>query len=444
MILVGNQRGGARDLAQHLLKEENERVRVHELRGFVADDLHGALVESYAVSRGTQCRQHLYSLSLNPPADETVGVEVFEDAVERVEKRLGLDGQPRAIVFHEKNGRRHAHAVWSRIDTDAMKAVQLSYSNSKLNEVSREIYIERGWQMPRGFINREFTDPRNFSLAEWQQAKRAGKDPRQTKEVFQDCWALSDSRAGFAHALEERGLILAKGDRRGFVAVDHTGEVYAVARWVGLKTKQVKARLGGPDGLPSVDEAHARAAGQITVRLQDLRHEQARAALEERERLQRERRATEHRQKVEAARLAASQRDRRECEVREREARLRRGWLGLWDRLTGKRQRSERGERRCRRARPSTRSHGNFAAGASAGPGGQGPRREKSRDTRATQRRGTGAAQRHTRAEPSRRAQGCAAAPGTVKGAQTFGTKAARSALARRTGTGALICHDPD
>ena len=67
MILVGNQRGGARDLAQHLMKSENERVEVAELRGFVADDLDGAFQETYAISRGTKCKQFLFSLSLNPP-----------------------------------------------------------------------------------------------------------------------------------------------------------------------------------------------------------------------------------------------------------------------------------------------------------------------------------------------------------------------------------------
>ncbi len=145
MILVGNQRGGASDLAAHLLKEENVRVQVHEIRGFVADDLHGAFQESYALSRGTKCKQHLFSLSLNPPPDERVDIAVFEEAVDRIEERLGLTGQPRAIVFHEKNGRRHAHAVWSRIDSEQMKAVQLSHSKTKLQEVARELYIERGW-----------------------------------------------------------------------------------------------------------------------------------------------------------------------------------------------------------------------------------------------------------------------------------------------------------
>lgn len=114
MILVGNQRGGAKNLALHLLKQENEHVEVHELRGFASDNLMGALNESYAISRATKCRQFMFSLSLNPPPNEQVRTEDFEKAIDRAECELGLTGQPRAIVFHEKEGRRHAHAVWSR------------------------------------------------------------------------------------------------------------------------------------------------------------------------------------------------------------------------------------------------------------------------------------------------------------------------------------------
>lgn len=115
MILKASQRGGGQDLAAHLMRaDENEHVSLHELRGFMADDLKGAFKEADAVSRGTKCRQFLFSLSLSPPEQERVPAEVFEKAIDRIEERLGLEGQPRAIVFHEKEGRRHAHCVWSR------------------------------------------------------------------------------------------------------------------------------------------------------------------------------------------------------------------------------------------------------------------------------------------------------------------------------------------
>ena len=234
MILHGNQRGGAKSLALHLLKEENEHVDIHELRGFISENLVGALNESYAISRGTRCTQFLYSLSLNPPPGENVKTEVFEAAIERVEQKLGLTDQPRAIVFHEKKGRRHCHVVWSRINADEMKAVALPYTKFKLLEISRGLFLEHGWKMPRGLMNSAERDPRNFTLAEWQQTKRNGKDPRAIKTAMQDCWAVSDTQNSFAHALKERGYVLARGDRRGFVAVDFHGEVYAVSKWVGI------------------------------------------------------------------------------------------------------------------------------------------------------------------------------------------------------------------
>lgn len=190
MILVGNQRGGAKDLARHLMKQDNEHVSVHEVRGFVADDLEGAFTESYAISRGTKCKQFLFSLSLNPPPESEVSTEEFEAAIDQAEAKLGLTGQPRAVVFHEKEGpggmRRHAHAVWSRIRADEMKAVQMSHSHRKLMDVSRELYLEHGWKMPRGLADQTQRDPLNYSLEEWQQAKRAGRDPKEIKASMQD------------------------------------------------------------------------------------------------------------------------------------------------------------------------------------------------------------------------------------------------------------------
>ena len=270
MILNGNQRGGAKDLAVHLLKPENDHVQVHELRGFVSDDLMGAFTESYAISRGTRCKQFLYSLSLNPPEGAKVSTEAFEEAADKVEKRLGLDGQPRAIVFHEKNGRRHAHVVWSRIDPQEMKAVQLSHSKRKLREVSLELFREHGWAMPKGLIDREARDPKNFTLAEWQQAKRVGKDPRQIKAAIQDAWAISDTRGALEAALDERGPVLARGDRRGFVVLDRDGEIYSLPKWAGLKTKDVRARLGSEKTLPGVAEARGRIAKAMTPAVQRL------------------------------------------------------------------------------------------------------------------------------------------------------------------------------
>lgn len=101
MILKASQRGGASQLAAHLLKtEDNELVEIHELSGFIADDLHGALNEIYAISRDTKCTQFMFSVSLNPPETENAPIEHFEKAIADIEEKTGLTEQPHAVVFH--------------------------------------------------------------------------------------------------------------------------------------------------------------------------------------------------------------------------------------------------------------------------------------------------------------------------------------------------------
>lgn len=341
MILVGNQRGGASNLARHLMKDENERVEVHQVRGFASDDLLSAFRESFAMSRATKCKQHLFSLSMNPPPGAELSAQDFEKTADRAEENLGLTEQPRAIVLHTKNGRTHAHAVWSRIDTEEMRAVQMSFSKRKMQDLSRELYREHGWQMPRGFVRHAERDPRNFTLAEWQQCKRAKRDPKQMKEVFQDAWAISDSRAAFANALKANGLILAKGNRRGHIAVDHNGEAYAVSRYAGIKAKQVRDRLGKPNDLPSKEDAHRIAAERVTARLAELKAEQERSAQEKLRNLDahRERQAQEQTRRAEQ--LRQKQFEQHSLLKKEQQARIRTGLRGLLDRLTGRRGKTE-------------------------------------------------------------------------------------------------------
>lgn len=336
MILKAKERGDGRQLGLYLLRDTNEHVEVHELRGFVSDDLPSALQEIDAISRGTRAKNSFFSMSLNPPPNEHVSVDVFEAAIETIEQKLGLDGQPRAIVFHEKDGRRHAHAVWSRIDTEKMKAINLSHYKVKLRDVSREIILEQGWQMLPGLVNSKERDPANFTREEWEQAKRTGHDPKALKRMFQECWAASDSRKAFASALQARGYTLARGDRRGHVAVDYRGEVYAIARYASVKTKQVRGRLGDEKDLPSVEQAKSAIASRMTDMLKrhvadiEAQYKTQSASLAFR------RNEVVQRQRDERAKLKQSQEERVAREDAERAGRLRHGFRGLWDRLTGK------------------------------------------------------------------------------------------------------------
>lgn len=338
MILVASERGGGKQLAQHLLNDrDNEHVELHELRGFVSDDLTGAMKEAYAVSKGTRAKNFLFSVSLNPPEREDVPVQVFEDTIERIEKANGLDGHARAIVFHEKEGRRHAHAVWSRIDTDTMTAKNLPHYKNKLQVVARELYHEHNWKMPAGLARGGQSDPRNFTLEQWQQAKRMGKDARDLKAELQDAWATSDNATTFGHALSERGFKLAKGDRRGHVAVSHDGEVLSIARYVGKKAKEVRAKLGEPETLPSVDDAKTQMARDMRGAF--IRHgqESKTARHKTKERLEQERNAIAAQHRRERTKLDDGQAARQLEETKARSAKLNIGLKGIWQRMSGQR-----------------------------------------------------------------------------------------------------------
>ena len=335
MILKGSQRGAAIELGHHLLKTENEQVELHELRGFMADNVLGAMKEAQAVAHGTRCRQHLFSVSFNPPENEIVSVDSFERAIEQVEAANGLNGQPRIVVFHEKEGRRHAHCVWSRIDAETMTARPLPFFKNRLRDVSKDLYLEHGWRMPMGLIDSRQRDPLNFSLAEWQQAKREGNDPRALKALLQECWAASDNASAFEQSLKERGVHLAAGDRCGFVVVDFQGTVHSLPRALGLKTKDVAARLGDSANLEPVADVQADVAARMTGAVK--RHiADARAKFQERAQAIA---AAKHTlvagHRADRSALVERQTERWDEATRQRASRLPRGVKALWWRLTG-------------------------------------------------------------------------------------------------------------
>lgn len=337
MILKGNQRAGARAMALHLLHSgHNEHVTVHEVSGFMSSDVLGALNEAYALSKGTRCKQFMYALSLSPPQDESVPESVFENALERIEKKLNLEGQPRVVVFHEKEGRRHAHCVWSRIDAENMKAINISHPKLKLMDIAKQIYLENRWNIPEGFIDKSKKNPLNFNRQEWQQALRIGRKPDVIKQELQESWALSDTKAAFEHALQERGYYLAKGDRRGFVAVDVHGEVYSLTRQLGQKKKDLTARLGKPDSLPSVTEVKATIQGRLSKLFRkfsddlNLEHEKEFKPIEK------TRQEMVERQREQRSSLIEAQKERRQAEELKRSARIRSGFKGLWDKINGR------------------------------------------------------------------------------------------------------------
>ncbi|MCH8097902.1 MAG: relaxase [Proteobacteria bacterium] len=262
MILKGSQRANGADLATHLMQAlDNESVDIAEVSGTVATDLHAAFAEMEAVAAGTRAVNYLYSLSINPSIPLTR--EQYYEAIALIEDRQGLTGQPRAIVFHIKDGREHAHVVWSRIDTDSMTAIHMAYDHSKLCDLSCELAHKFDQNLPPGLKaweakRRTGKDDLEATMAENAIARETGIAPAQRQQEITTAYRQSDTVKAFHAALVEAGYILAQGDRRRYVIVDRFGKVHSLTRHIkGYKTKDIKLKLAAIAfaDLPTVDRA---------------------------------------------------------------------------------------------------------------------------------------------------------------------------------------------
>ena len=253
MIPFASQRALGQDLATHLLNEyDNDYMEVADVRGAVAGDLHGAFAEWEAQAHAlTKCENYLYSLSINP--DERQGRltrDQYMDYIDRAEEKLGLTGQPRAVVFHIKEGREHAHVVWSRIDVENEKAIQLSFDHHKLMMVTRLFAKEHGLELSEGYERHErkmngkskeafIKGGDQYNLFEMYQQRITGISAKTHKELVTEAWRHSDSAKAFVHALAEKGYILSRGNRP-YVLVDLYGTPHSLPRMIDDKTVRLE------------------------------------------------------------------------------------------------------------------------------------------------------------------------------------------------------------
>lgn len=244
MIPFASQRELGQDLATHLLNErDNEMMEVAQVRGAVVQDLHGAFAEweLYAHSM-TRCINYLYSMSINPdPAQGTLTREQYFDYIDRVEEKLGLSGQPRAVVFHTKHERAHCHVVWSRIDTDNKKAIHMAFDREKLMMVTREFARDHGLELAAGYNkDKDRTNqPSQLSLYDQFQQVATGLTREDRSTHVTNAWRQSDSPKAFVQALSDLGYILATG-KRPYVLVDFYGHTNSLPKLISGKDVRIK------------------------------------------------------------------------------------------------------------------------------------------------------------------------------------------------------------
>jgi Relaxase/Mobilisation nuclease domain len=262
VIISGGSRCNGAWFASHLTRtDENERVRLVEIRSMAAEDIPAAFREMHFVAGGTFCKNYFYHASINPRENERLSEEQWERAADALERNLGLEGQPRFVVEHEKEGRVHRHIVWSRIDAETMTAISDSFTAPIHERTARELEQEFGLEPVASCLTRERGTPRpERGPKSWEKFRgfESGIDPDEVKREVTALWQQCDSGKAFARALDEAGYILCKGDRRDFCIVDAAGDEHSLARRIkGVKAADIRERMADVvrDELPTVDEA---------------------------------------------------------------------------------------------------------------------------------------------------------------------------------------------
>ncbi|HEV2521691.1 MAG TPA: relaxase/mobilization nuclease domain-containing protein [Candidatus Acidoferrales bacterium] len=264
MIIKGGSRSGPEQLARHLQRRDtNETVDILELQS-PAPNLGEALRDWQTLSEGTRGTKGLYHVNIDPAKEYVMSPEQWRRCVEVLEKELGFEGQPRAVVIHEKQGRQHIHVVWARTDIDTMTLRSDSMNYPAHERASKALELEFGHEpVPGKHAKRDREKQPEFpnaavNHAEWQQAERTGIKPSERKDQITALQQVSDSGQAFKTALEAQGYMLAKGDRRGFVLVDQAGEVYSLARQIrDIKAADLREFMKGidPESLPTPEQA---------------------------------------------------------------------------------------------------------------------------------------------------------------------------------------------
>lgn len=285
----------SRRLAAHLLRtDENEIAEVADVRGIGKRPRLADMLESmHRTHEATRGKRGLFHVAINPDREHvhTMTGADWEKTLAAIEAEFGLEKQPRVLVMHHKKqhdgsrARPHIHAVWQIADVERGRQVDdFANSGRRCGRVARELekVLEHRQLPKRGRW-------RTYSQAKAQMLKRSGQRPPDVHAEIREAWATTTTGADFAAALKAKGYSLAQGERP--CVVTREGDHMALARELGVKAREVAARLKGIEleALEAVKERQKAQAKEKPPR--------SRTAAQE---------AANERQRAMAARLAAA------------------------------------------------------------------------------------------------------------------------------------------
>jgi hypothetical protein len=235
MWIKGRRRGGAKDLAAHLQKtDENEAVHIRELEGFSFEGLTGqnlekAIRQMEAIGYGKGDKRNLFHTIIAPAYGETLTAAQQKAMVEYYAKQMGFKGHQYALIEHWKKGKQHFHLVFNIINPETGKTHELKWTKKKEWQISRDLEALFGHATPTPKGKAAHTP-------EMQRGKRTGTDPRKMRKEVTAIFHASKTTKEIIATLDKAGYALSRGKRDQLVLVDKYGDTHGLMRRIEGKT----------------------------------------------------------------------------------------------------------------------------------------------------------------------------------------------------------------
>lgn len=284
-------KSGAGAVASHVLRgEKNEEIRI--LQGS-EQEMHDAMRDASA--HGAKYGLRHFKISPGQEMTSDHAREILKDLAQE----FGFDESRATLLEHKKpraGGKgfdRHWHAVAPEVDPVTGKVLDSSWMRPRHEKIARIAETKLGHDVVPGRWNAAVfsalenegrhevaarvephiatTRPESgYKTAAHQMAQRKGHDLPDDRLAVREAWERSDNAEAFAAALEEQGISIRQGDKRGvYIAERGSDFLGAVHRLVGERAKDVAQRLEAippapePPQPPKSERAPAPAADKL-------------------------------------------------------------------------------------------------------------------------------------------------------------------------------------
>jgi len=253
--------------AKHLENtEDNERAELREIRELNAGNLREALDEMKRLARANpRVKNFMYHADFNPRLNEHLSDAERDRAFEIFENERGIPPNTARIVMeHVKDGRKHWHVMWLRVDENG-RPFSDKLDAQVAHRAGEKIAHELGLEKVISPLTREPGTPRPERAPKPWEMYRAGQSGITLESIEADMAQLRPQCATgkeFHVVLDLHDFILARGDKMTagqptLMIIDPAGDDHALARRLKIKTKELNDFMRDVDraALPDIRQA---------------------------------------------------------------------------------------------------------------------------------------------------------------------------------------------